>query len=416
VEISPVTMFSALRGMLRPLLVGESVNLRFIEPADIPPLYTDEAKVSQIVRNFISNALKFTERGEIRVAASYAQASGTVTFSVTDTGIGIRKEDQAAIFEEFTQLRNPLQARAKGTGLGLPLCRKLAHLLGGNVTVDSEPGAGSTFSVCIPAQFEEVVTAVDTAPPAHPVASSLKIPVLVVEDDEAAQMYYAKILRDTCYEIFPARNLREARRLLQSVRPAAIVLDIVLRGEDSWRWLGELKTGAATRTIPIIVISTVTDAGKGYLLGADACVDKPVDRAELIARLDGFTRRRILLIEDEAPMRYTMKLILEGQYVVLEAVNGKEGLRAIATLAPSLVVLDLGLPDMKGEEVLAQLRGNPATVDLPVLIATSRTLSSAESETLQLSDVVIMSKYDVNEQLLAAVKGAIASPVTAQSS
>jgi DNA-binding response OmpR family regulator len=160
--------------------------------------------------------------------------------------------------------------------------------------------------------------------------------VLVVEDDEAAQLYYAKILRDTAYQIFPARNLREAKRLLQTARPAAIVLDIVLRGEDSWRWLGELKTGTTTRTIPVIVISTVTDAGKGYMLGAQACIDKPVERAELLERLDEFTRRRILLVEDEAPLRYTMKRILGEHYVVIEAANGADGLRAASTMAPLL--------------------------------------------------------------------------------
>jgi len=198
------------------------------------------------------------------------------------------------------------------------------------------------------------------------------------------------------------------------VRPAAIVLDIVLRGEDSWRWLGELKTAPATRAIPIVVISTVTDAGKGYMLGADACVDKPVERAELIARLDEFTRRRILVVEDEAPLRYTMKRILEGHYVVMEAANGQEGLQAAAALAPTLVVLDLGLPDIRGEDVLARLRANPATAGLPVLIATSRTLSSEERDAMGVPAAAVMSKYDLNEQLLAAVAGAIAPAPVAQ--
>jgi len=364
------------------------------------------------VRNFISNALKFTERGEIRVTASYMPDNGIVTFAVTDTGIGIRKEDQAAIFEEFTQIRNPLQARVKGTGLGLPLCRKLAHLLGGNVAVESEPGVGSTFSVSIPAQYAEAGPPADASPLAEPVVSAFKIPVLVVEDDEAALMYYAKILRDTSYQVFPARNLRDARRLMQSLRPAAIMLDIVLRGEDSWRWLGELKTAPATRAIPVVVISTVTDAGKGYMLGADACVDKPVDRAELIAKLDQFTRRRILIVEDEAPLRYSMKRILEKHYVVIEAVNGQQGLLAAATLEPVLVVLDLGLPDINGEQVLVQLRGDPRTAQLPVLIATSRTLSPAEIAPLHGQAASIMSKSDLNEHLLTAVAGAM-TPATA---
>lgn len=402
-DISPVTLFSALRGMLRPLLVGEAVALHFVEPADVPQLYTDEGKLSQILRNFISNALKFTERGEIRVTAAHDAATGTVTFAVCDTGIGIREEDQAAIFDEFTQIRNPLQTRAKGTGLGLPLCRKLAHLLGGTVSVVSAPGVGSTFSVTLPVRFEEA-----PAPaPMRAAPSPLKIPVLVVEDDEAAHLYYAKVLRDTCYEIFAARNLREAQRIVQSVRPAAVVLDILLRGENSWRWLGELKTNAATRAIPVIVVSTVNDASKGYMLGADACLDKPVAAAELLARLDEYTRRRVLLVEDEVPLRYTMKRILEREYVVMEAANGREGLAAATTLAPSLVILDLGLPDIQGEQVLAQLRSNPATAGLPVLIATSRTLSNDERASLKVGPGNVMSKSDITEGLLAAVAGAL---------
>src|SRR4030095_4126386 len=125
---------------LRPLLRNESVALVFDEPEDMPTLHTDEAKVSQILRNFISNALKFTERGEVRVSARFVPAEQAVAFSVADTGIGIAPEDQERIFQEFTQIDNPIQRRVQGTGLGLPLCRKLAELLGGNVSVESTPG------------------------------------------------------------------------------------------------------------------------------------------------------------------------------------------------------------------------------------------------------------------------------------
>src|SRR5262249_29822948 len=155
----------------------------------------------------------------------------------------------------------------------------------------------------------------------------------------------------------------------------------------------------ATRGIAVIVISTVNDGGKGYSLGADACIDKPVERGELITRLDELTRRRILVVEDEAPLRYTMKRILEHEYVVMEAANGQDGLAAAAALTPRLVVLDLGLPDIKGEEVLARLRGNPATADVPVLIATSRSLSTEEFESLKAHTGSIMSKFDLNDRL-----------------
>ena len=148
------TLFGTLRGMLRPLLLNESIDLVFDAPADLPVLYTDESKVSQILRNFISNALKFTERGDVRVSARLAPGGEAIVFAVADTGIGIARENQAAIFEEFTQLENPLQGRVKGTGLGLPLCKKLATLLGGSIAIDSEVGVGSTFSVVIPRRYQ----------------------------------------------------------------------------------------------------------------------------------------------------------------------------------------------------------------------------------------------------------------------
>lgn len=158
VEVHPIeftvsTLFSALRGMLRPLLVGEEVDLVFEEPVDLPLLYTDEGKVSQILRNFLANALKFTERGIVRVSATLTPDGRAVVFAVADTGIGIAPAEQTLIFEEFTQLENSFQKRVKGTGLGLPLCRRLAELLGGQVGVQSMVGVGSTFTATIPLTY-----------------------------------------------------------------------------------------------------------------------------------------------------------------------------------------------------------------------------------------------------------------------
>jgi signal transduction histidine kinase len=158
VEISPawfemVDLFSALRGMFKPVLTNPAVNLVFEEPQDVPKLYTDDRKLSQILRNFISNALKFTPRGEVRVSARF-DTDDRVTFSVTDTGIGIASEFHHTIFQDFAQVKSPLQQRLRGTGLGLSLSKKLAELLGGSVQLQSEPGKGSVFSVTIPVQLE----------------------------------------------------------------------------------------------------------------------------------------------------------------------------------------------------------------------------------------------------------------------
>ena len=147
-------LFAGLRGMFRAITPTERVTLLFEEPADLPALATDEGKLSQILRNLISNALKFTEQGEVRVTAA-SEPDGRITFVVADTGIGIAPEDQERIFEEFSQLESALQRRATGAGLGLPLSRKLAELLGGQLTLSSAPGEGSTFTVSIPARYIE---------------------------------------------------------------------------------------------------------------------------------------------------------------------------------------------------------------------------------------------------------------------
>ena len=155
IEFSVANLFSALRGMLRPLLVGDAVKLVFDEPPAGMSLFNDEGKVSQILRNFISNAIKFTEQGEVRVAATLSQDGRTAVFSVSDAGIGIAPEDQGRIFDEFIQLPSALQGRVKGTGLGLPLCRRLAHLLGGDVGVQSARGVGSVFTATVASYFED---------------------------------------------------------------------------------------------------------------------------------------------------------------------------------------------------------------------------------------------------------------------
>ncbi len=142
-------LFSALRGMFRPIVDRGAVDLIFEEPVDMPRLYTDDKKLAQILRNFISNSLKFTQRGEVRVSARL-ESEHKVRFAVTDTGIGIPADMHDKLFEDFSQVDSPLQKRLRGTGLGLSLCKRFAELLGGNVGVESEPGVGSTFFVIIP--------------------------------------------------------------------------------------------------------------------------------------------------------------------------------------------------------------------------------------------------------------------------
>ncbi len=206
-------LFGALRGMLRPLLVNQSLALVFEEPEGIPPIYSDESKLSQILRNFISNALKYTERGEVRVAVRLTPARDEVEFTVADTGIGIPEKDLSRIFDEFAQIENPLQRRVKGTGLGLPLSKRLAELLGGRIGVVSTHGVGSTFSLNVPLVYRDPLQ-VDAAPIA---VDPQRVPVLVVEDRDEDLLLVNRALSGTRYQVLHARTPGAAEAILGSV-------------------------------------------------------------------------------------------------------------------------------------------------------------------------------------------------------
>ena len=402
IEFSVANLFSALRGMLRPLLVGDAVKLFFDEPPEGMSLFNDEGKVSQILRNFISNAIKFTEQGEVRVSATLSQDGRTAVFSVSDTGIGIAPEDRGRIFDEFIQLPSALQGRVKGTGLGLPLCRRLAHLLGGDVRVESERGVGSVFTATVAAYFEDAgVAAAQVADTAIELG---RIPVLALDDDPETRLVYDKHLRDTRYQPLQARNLREAREIMKRTRPQAILLDIMLRGEDTWRWLSELKSTPATAKIPVIVITSIDDERKGLALGADAYCLKPLERAPLLEKLDALTGRGVLVIDDDPAARYLMqKLLADTHTTVLEAADGRSGLIAARRALPALIFLDLGLPDFTGEQVLDALKRDSELKNVPVAIVTASKLTNDDRIRLGKRAEVVLQKSDLNSERTRAI-------------
>ena len=404
-------LFSALRGMLRPLLVGDAVELRFEPPVGVPALVTDEAKVSQILRNFISNALKFTERGSVVVSARRADEH-SVTFCVADTGIGIAAEDHERIFEEFVQVRGILQTRVKGTGLGLPLCRRLAQALGGGVRVESAPGAGSRFFLDLPLHFAANAE-VPVEPSAAPDAADWRMPVLIVEDDRDLHVYYERALRDTPYRPIPALTLHQASAAVERDRPAVVLLDILLGQDDAWRWLAELKANPATRTIPVVVITAVDEGRKALALGADRFAKKPFDRVSVLALLDQVTQSRVLIVDDDATTRYAMRKLLDAsEFVVIEAANGEDGLRAAHAATPRSIVLDLGLPDISGFAMLDHFKASPATRDIPVIVATAGDLTDMERDELEARAFAVVSKRDILGSIIATVTAASNTTLT----
>jgi signal transduction histidine kinase/CheY-like chemotaxis protein len=402
-------LFGALRGMLRPLLVNESVTLVFDEPADLPPMYTDEGKISQILRNFISNALKFTERGEVRVSAQRCPDSDSIEFSVSDTGIGIAAEDLDRIFQEFAQVDSQLQRRLRGTGLGLPLCRRLAGLLGGTVSVESEAGAGSVFRATIPVRYVPAPGAALAAPEADPD----RVPILVIEDSAETVMVYERYLATSGFQLLHARTTHEAWQILEAIRPRAVVLDIMLSGEDAWSFLAEVRRRPQTNSIPIMVLSTVEDHRKGLALGADLYYTKPIDRQRLLQALTRLTApdsmRRVLIVDDEEISRYVLRQHLAAPHLeILEASNGEDAIVEAVRARPHVICLDLMMPETDGVQVLQRLKSDDGTRDIPVVIVTSRALGTEERSALSELAWAVVSKESISrEGVLAVVEDAL---------
>jgi signal transduction histidine kinase len=257
VEVKPVLftvpgLFGGLRGALKPLLVSPAVELTFEMAGDAPQLYTDEAKLTQILRNLISNALKFTEQGEVRVTAR-CDDDGRITFSVRDTGIGIAPADLERIFDEFSQIETRLHKQVKGTGLGLPLSRSLAGLLGGDLRVESVVGQGSIFTLCIPIALGDPTKASRSA------EQGGHKRVLLIDDDETFRYVMRQIItNESRYEFVEAAGGDEGLRIAREQQPDVIILDLQMPAVDGFTVLQELSVDQRTSIIPIIVSTSMT--------------------------------------------------------------------------------------------------------------------------------------------------------------
>jgi signal transduction histidine kinase len=245
-------LFGGLRGALRPLLSSSAVELIFDAGDDIPEMLTDEAKVAQILRNLISNALKFTEKGEVRVTARHEPDRRLVIFRVRDTGIGIANNNLDRIFEEFSQVDSAVQRKVKGSGLGLPLSRSFAELIGGTIQAESVPGQGSVFTLTIPARFG----AEQAAPSVVDDLSRKR--VLIIDDDETFRYVLKQIIRnEPRYEVLEARDGGDGLRQARTENPDVIVLDLQMPNVDGFTVLQELNADKRTSVIPLIVSTSL---------------------------------------------------------------------------------------------------------------------------------------------------------------
>jgi signal transduction histidine kinase/DNA-binding response OmpR family regulator len=394
-------LFSALKGMLKPLLAdNNSVSLNFEDASDLPQLRTDEGKLSQILRNLISNSLKFTPEGSVTVSAQMVD-SQTVEFKVVDTGIGIAAEHHETIFKEFSQVENPLQERYRGTGLGLPLCRNLAMLLGGTIWLNSELGKGSEFFVRVPSVYLGEATAsvgMDTLP----APEFQRAPVLILEDDPKSAHLVETYLRDSEFQPILASSIEQAEIWAARHSPAIIVAEVYFGDETSWSFVASCRE--KWPKLPWISTSVFDEAAAAASWGSDIFLQKPIGKEALLGELRRLTNvtgiRNILLVDDNEVARYILRGLLDIPWINTQEVSsGSQALKSIVESPPDGVILDLLMPDMSGFDILRGLRNKPSTASLPVLIYTSKVLTESEKAELESLNASVIRKEDVSSRL-----------------
>jgi signal transduction histidine kinase/CheY-like chemotaxis protein len=360
--------------------------------ANLGTMQADQTRIRQALLNLASNANKFTEKGIVTITARRATESGRdwVTLAVTDTGIGLSPEQMGKLFQDFVQADASTTRKYGGTGLGLAISRRFCQMMGGDITVTSEPGRGSTFTIRLPAEvgaFQSASAARDLAPSSREGATASGVPmVLVVDDDPTVREVIARHLTREGFSVTTANGGQEALRLARELHPAAVTLDIMMPDLDGWTVLAAIKGDPELADIPVVLVSIVDEKTRGYALGATDYMVKPVDRARLSAVLRnicGAVGRQVLLVDDDDLMRRGVRLALEQDgWQVAEAENGRVALARLSESRPDVIMLDLMMPEMDGFEFLVEMRSRAEWSDIPVLVVTAKDLTAEERSRL----------------------------------
>ena len=429
---------------VQPLITKNGNKLELDCPADLGTMHADVTKVRQTLFNLLSNASKFTEQGVIRLAvstqgspsprpsppgegetsavsrtgrASYPDAlptipplpggegrgegerssvlnsqPSTLNFTVTDTGIGMTPEQQARLFQAFTQADASTSRKFGGTGLGLAISRKFCQLMGGDITVKSEQGTGSTFTVTLPVTVQEAASKTQFFSKHSLPASSAKLTasatrLLVIDDDPAVHDLMRRSLEKDGFRVEVAADGKTGIELAKRLKPAVITLDVMMPRMDGWSVLTALKADSATAEIPVIMLTIVDDKQMGFALGAVDYFTKPIDFQRLHHVLEQYrkptTSQTVLVIEDDASMRDMLRRTLEKDgWQVAEAPNGKVGLAQLDGHMPALILLDLMMPEMDGFEFMDALRRREDRKRVPVIVITAKDLTEEDRRRL----------------------------------
>jgi signal transduction histidine kinase/DNA-binding response OmpR family regulator/HAMP domain-containing protein len=385
-ELSPETvnlapLIDEVVGTARQLAEQNKNRLVVEAPQNLGSLTVDPMRLRQILLNLLSNACKFTKEGEVKLQVrKVANGRHWLEIAVVDSGIGMTPEQQAKLFEEFSQADSSTARKYGGTGLGLAITRKLARMMGGDVTVASEPGKGSVFTVRLPGGADAPARSV-VGQDSSRLASADRI--LVIDDDSTARELISDHLKAEGFSVITAGGGVEGLKLAKELRPTAITLDVMMPDLDGWSVLAALRQDPELVDTPVIMVTIVDEQRRGIALGAAGYLTKPIDRErlhQLVGRFRASARpTRVLLVEDDAVQRERMLEWLDGPlWRVREAKNGREALNRLQEDKPDVILLDLMMPEMDGFAVVAALQKEVAWRDIPVIVITSLDLTAKD--------------------------------------
>ena len=429
-EFSVFSVVEDVIATVNPLIAKNDNQLEMSIQPGIGLMCADLTKVRQCLLNLLSNASKFTEKGTITlqvIAQPLPEVDGQdplqrageeqIAFAVSDTGIGMTPDQLGKLFESFTQADDSTTRKYGGTGLGLAISRRFSRLMGGDITVSSVSGEGSTFTLVVPRGV--VTQGVEDTPkegsadlPAPQVAP--RATVLVIDDDPSVRDLAGRALVHQGYAVQTAASGVEGLALARQLRPDVITLDVLMPGMDGWTVLQQLKADPELAQIPVVMMSMLDETDLAQSLGAAASVSKPVGSQKLNDLMAGIIATkteeasRLLVVEDEPANAELLRRMLEKNgWLVDHAGNGLEALALVASRRPRLILLDLMMPEMDGMAFLEELRRNPLADNIPVLVVTAQTLSADDRARLHGRVSEVLAKGTFTAETLTAQINAI---------
>jgi len=429
--IDLASLVRELEATMQPLADANGNRLTAACAADAAEMRADLTRVRQIVLNLLSNACKFTEAGEVSLEVTHddVDGAGWITFTIRDTGIGLSPEQIGKLFEEFSQADTSTTRKYGGTGLGLAISQRLCRMMGGEITVESTLGAGSTFRARLPQTVSDLSAPEDVVDSevafAPTVAASGPRPnacVLVVDDNADMRDMMRRFLSREGFDVVTAADGAEGLAKARELRPQLITLDVLMPKVDGWELLRTLKAEPTLAEIPVVMLTMVDEQKKGFALGAVDYLSKPLERERLrriLARVrpqNSVAGIDVLVVEDDAATREVVRRVLLAEGCrVFEAENGRVGLDMLESSRPDLILLDLMMPEVDGFEFLLELRRREAFREVPVIVVTAAELDAAGRARLNSGvELVLRKSGNQNERLLDQLASEIRRRLAAQ--